>query len=321
MFSKVSRTRLFFVTDVHGSEICFRKFLNAAGFYRAQVLILGGDITGKSIVPVIRRPDGSYEANHLGNQVEVRSDDGLKKTLKVISDSGAYPYITDRAGFDELQASRAKQDELFTELIVERIREWMTLADERLKGTAVKRFISPGNDDIFQIDPVLSSASEVINPEEKVVEIDGSHEMITLGYTNHTPWHSPREVDESVLLEKVERLASGVKRMKNAIFNLHVPPIDTPIDQAPKVSADLKYVTTVGQVEIISAGSVSVRKAIEEHQPMLGVHGHIHESRGVVTIGRTLCANPGSEYGEGILRGFLADLEGTSINSYLLTSG
>lgn len=317
----MSKTRLFFVTDVHGSNRCFKKFLNAAKFYSANVLVLGGDITGKSIVPIIRRPDGSCIASHMGNEVIASDEKQLAELRAQVSDAGAYPYLTDQEGFSELQASEPKRDELFKRLILERLEEWVKLAEDRLGKTGVKCFISPGNDDMLDVDSVLSSSRYVINPEEKVVQVDDSHEMITLGTTNHTPWHSPREVDEPVLFDKIEKMAASVADMKNAIFNIHVPPSDTHIDQAPKVNEDLKYVTAMGQVQIISAGSTSVRKAIEQHQPLLGVHGHIHESRGIVMLGRTLCANPGSEYSEGILRGFLADLDKDKVKSYLLTSG
>lgn len=317
----MSKTRLFFITDVHGSDRCFRKFLNSAKFYGANVLILGGDITGKSIVPIVKQPDGSYLTKHIGNEVRMANEAQLAETRKQIADSGAYPYVTSQEGFERLQGSQKERDVLFTELIVAKVKDWIRLAEERLGGTGVRCFISPGNDDIFEIDPALQSSPSIIDPEDRVVRIDEEHEMVTLGFTNHTPWHSPREVDESVLAQKIEAIAGKVADMKKAIFNLHVPPIDTIIDQAPKVDESLKYVAKVGQVEIISAGSTAVRKSIEAHQPMLGLHGHIHESRGIVNIGRTLCANPGSEYGEGILRGFLADIEGDSVKSYLLTSG
>jgi len=205
--------------------------------------------------------------------------------------------------------------------MVERTREWISLAEERLGKTSVKCFISPGNDDLSDLDPVLDSSPYVVNPEGRVVKIDGEHEMITLGYTNHTPWNSPREVDEDVLALKISGMADKVQNMKSAIFNIHVPPIDTPIDQAPRIDKNLKMVVKAGYVEMISAGSSACRAAVMKYQPMIGLHGHIHESRGIVRLGRTLCANPGSEYGEGILRSFISDLEGDRIKSYLLASG
>ncbi len=317
----MAKTRIFFITDVHGSNVCFRKFLNSAKFYNAKVLILGGDITGKSLIPVVRQPDGSYLARHMGNEVRMTDDKSLSETMKQISDSGAYPKVMDQDEYAKLQGDRASRDRLFNELIVQRVRDWMTLAGERLGKTDARCYISPGNDDAFEIDAALDSSPYVVNPEAKVVKIDGEHEMVTLGYTNHTPWHSPREVDEDSLAEKIGSLTSQIASMKTAVFNFHVPPIGTTIDQAPKVNEDLQYVAKVGQVEITSAGSSAVKESIEKNQPMLGLHGHIHESRGIINIGRTMCANPGSEYGEGILRGFLADIEGEKVSSYLLTSG
>jgi uncharacterized protein len=317
----VTASRIYFITDVHGSTRCFKKFLNAAKFYKADILILGGDITGKVMVPAVERPDGSYECNYQGEDVLLKDRKEAEELAAKAADSGSYCRLMDKREFEELSSDPAKVTELFNRLMVERVREWINLAEQRLGNTKVKCFISPGNDDIFQIDPVLSSSPYVVNPEERVVQIDDGHEMITLGTTNHTPWHSPREVDEAELQIRIEKMADGVKSMSTAVFNIHVPPIGTLIDQAPQVDESLKVVVKSGQVQMISAGSSACRATIEKYQPMLGIHGHIHESRGITKIGKTMCANPGSEYGEGILRGFLADLDGDKVKTYLLTSG
>ena len=317
----MARTRIFFVSDIHGSDRCFRKFVNAARFYSANVLILGGDITGKMIVPLIAQPDGSRRCSYAGSEYTLRSKQQIDEMVRNIKDSGYYPYLADPEEVEELSSKPELLNQLFKRLMKESIEGWMRLAEERLKGTGIKCFISPGNDDFFEIDEVLNASSYVINPEEKVVDIDGHHEMITLGYANHTPWNSPREVDEEVLAEKIERMAVKVKDIGAAIFNIHVPPIDTLIDQAPKLDGNLKPVVSGGNIVMISAGSIAVRRSIEKYQPLVGLHGHIHESRGVVKIGRTMCFNPGSEYNSGILRGLLCELEDDRIKSYILTSG
>ncbi len=315
------KTRLFFVTDVHGSDRCFRKFINAGKFYGAKVLILGGDITGKMIVVLVKKQDGSYETTYTGEKVRHSAGADLDSTLKVIKDTGYYPYIAEQNEVDELNAKPELVRTTFNRLMVEDVRRWVQLAEDRLKGTDIKCYISPGNDDILDIDRELNSSSTVINPEEKVISIDGEHEMITLGTTNRTPWRSPREVDEDVLEGKIESMAREVRAMDRAIFNIHVPPIDTQIDQAPKLDENLAPVLSGGQIQMTSAGSVATRKSILRHQPLIGLHGHIHESRGIAKLGRTLCINPGSEYGEGILRGAICDLDGPKLKSYLLTSG
>lgn len=317
----MATSRVFFITDVHGSTRCFKKFLNAAKFYKAGILVLGGDLTGKVLIPIVEQGDGTYRCRFEGNELSLRNRKEVDDVVSRATDAGLYTRVMTRTEFDEVSVDPKNVTTAFNGAMVDRVREWVRLAEERLGNTDVKCYISPGNDDLFEVDEVLNSSSYVVNPEEKVVSIDGEHEMITLGYTNHTPWNSPREVDEDELGRKIENLAAGVRNMRTAIFNIHVPPINTPIDRAPMVDKDLKVVVKSGQAQMTSAGSTACRAAIEKHQPMLGIHGHIHESHGFVMIGRTLCANPGSEYGEGVLRGFLAEIDGDRIKSHMLTTG
>ena len=317
----MAKTTIYFVTDVHGSDRCFRKFLNAGKFYQAQVLILGGDITGKMIIPIVHQSDGNWTSPGFGQEMRMKTQKEVDDAVKSFRDSGAYPYLTERKEYEELQASPETVKKLFTKTMVDNVARWMDLAEERLKGTGIKCYVSPGNDDEFEIDKALNSARYVINPEEKVVMVDDEHEMITLGYANHTPWNSPREADEDVLEKKIEAMASQVSNMKKTIFNLHVPPINTILDQAPKLDETLKPVTSGGQLQMTSAGSTATRKMIEKYQPLVGMHGHIHESKGAVKIGKTMCFNPGSEYGSGILKGLLCQLDGDKIKSHLLVSG
>jgi Icc-related predicted phosphoesterase len=245
----------------------------------------------------------------------------VNETVKSIKDSGFYPHLSEPKEVEELSAKPELVHELFKKLMKESIEGWMNLAEERLKGTGIKCYVSPGNDDFFEIDKALDAATYVINPEEKTVYIDDEHEMITLGYANHTPWNSPREADEDVLQQKIDRMTAQVKNMKTTLFNLHVPPINTVIDQAPKLDENLKPVISGGSIQMTSAGSTAVRASIEKYQPLAGIHGHIHESRGMVKIGQTMCFNPGSEYNSGILKGLLCDVEKDKVKSYMLTSG
>lgn len=313
-------TRIFFITDVHGSDRCFRKFLNAAKVYKADCLILGGDITGKVLVPIVERPDGNYSLSLFGTETVVKKDQ-LEETKKSLQNAGQYFFLTNDKELEEVNSSRERMDEAFNKAILDSISGWLRLADERLHGTSIKCYISPGNDDRFEIDRVLKDSGHVVNPEGKVVELDGGHEMITLGYANPTPWHSPREVPEEELGLKIEAMATQVKRPERAVFNLHVPPINTELDKAPAVSKEFGYVREGLGFKIIHVGSTSVRASIEKHQPLLGLHGHIHESKGFVKIGRTLCLNPGSEYSDGILRGAIANLDDGKVREFLLTSG
>lgn len=315
------RTRIFFVTDVHGSDRCFRKFINAGKFYSANVLVLGGDITGKMIVLLVKQPGNMWRYDFGGETHVLKSQGEVDAAVKSIKDSGCYPYVAEASEAAELSSNPDMVDGLFKRLMTEGVEEWMKLAAERLEGTGIKCYVSPGNDDYLDIDRVLNSADYVVNPEQRVVEIDGSHEMITLGSSNRTPWNSPREVDEDVLAKKIDSMAEQVADAGKAIWNIHVPPIDTLLDQAPKLDGNLKPVFSSGHVLMASAGSIAVRRSIEEYQPLLGMHGHIHESKGVIKIGRTPCFNPGSEYGSGTLCGLLCDIEEDAVKSYVFTSG
>ncbi len=314
-------TRIFFTSDVHGSETCFMKFLNAAKFYRADALILGGDITGKMIVPIVEQTDGTFVAQFLGNQEIMETRKESEELEKKIRSSGFYPYRTIPSEVEKLENSKGLLDELFSKVMVESVKRWVSIAEEQLKGTNVKCYISPGNDDRFDIDNVLKSSSFILYPEDEVVSVDSNHEMITSAWTNYTPWHSPRETSEEKLNEILEGLAARVQRMENCIFNLHCPPFDTTLDLAPEIDQDFKPVTKAGTMSMIHVGSKSVRQAIEKHKPLLGLHGHIHESRGFAKIGRTLCVNPGSTYADGILLGALLNLEDKGVKSYMLTQG
>jgi len=297
------------------------KFLNAAKFYRADVLILGGDITGKMIVPIVEQSDGTFLAQFHGDQKVMKTRLESEELEKKIRSSGFYPYRTVPSEVEKLENEKGLRDDLFSKVMVENVGRWVSIAEQRLKGTDVKCYISPGNDDRFDIDSVLKSSTAILYPEGKVVLVDDDHEMITSAWTNYTPWHSPRETTEEHLAETFEGLAAKVERMDNCIFNLHCPPHDTPLDLAPEIDGTLKPVTKGGAINMIHVGSRAVRQVIEKYKPLLGLHGHIHESRGFTTIGRTLCVNPGSTYADGILLGALLNIEEKGVKSYLLTQG
>jgi len=315
------RSKVFFATDVHGSERTFLKFIGAAKFYDVKTLILAGDITGKMIVPIVSHEDGTHWCTFLGSDVVVKSEKELTDLEKNIRHNGLYPFRTNEEEMKSLRDDPVKVDQLFSQLMVESVRRWMKLAEERLRPMGVRCYISPGNDDRFDIDAALGSSDFVMNPEDKVVDLDG-YEMITLGYSNITPFDSPRELDEDKLYLKIESLVSQAGNIQNSIFNLHCPPFDTNIDKAPQLDSDLRPVLSpVGGFEMVSVGSVAVRKLVEKYQPLLGLHGHIHESSGIERIGRTLCVNPGSQYADGVLRGALVTLKDGKVENYLLTRG
>jgi Icc-related predicted phosphoesterase len=145
--------------------------------------------------------------------------------------------------------------------------------------------------------------------------------MISWGYANPTPWHTYREMSEGDLRSVFERLAGELADAGGAIFNLHPPPYDSGLDEAPVLDEDLQVQTSAGQAKMSSVGSHAVREALEQFQPLLGLHGHIHESAGFRQIGRTLAINPGSDYGTGTLNGVLVTLEPQKVKAYQFVRG
>lgn len=313
--------KLFFTTDIHGSDRCFRKFINSAKFYGAQAIVLGGDMTGKAVVPVVHENATMYTAEFSSRPKSVSADelDGLLKEIKF---NGFYPFVTTPDELKQIRAEPNGVQDLFKKLIKASLEEWMALAEERLKPLGVKAYISPGNDDDFVVDQVLTSADYIIDPEEQVVEVAPGISMLSLGYSNPTPWNSPRELSEVELGRRLEDLAKQMPANQVTLWNVHVPPIDTPIDQAAKLDANLKPIVQGGQVAMIGVGSTAVRDLIMKCQPTVGLHGHVHESAGAIRLGKTTCINPGSEYSDGILRGALLSIDEKKKSvSYQLTMG
>ncbi len=317
----VSKLKIFHASDVHGSEKCFRKFLNTPKTYGADVIMLGGDITGKILVPIIEQENGTYHTDYMGVMKELKSRNELQTTIKLISDAGGYPYLCTRNEFDRLQYDKTYLDIVFKKLIIERVESWIALAEEKLKNSGVEAYIMPGNDDHLEIDQALNQSTFVVNPDGRVEKIKGGYEMISSGYANMTPWRAPRDIPDEKLEEILEGIAAQLERPDTSIFSLHAPPYNTPIDLAPQLDNTLKPVIAGGEIVMSHVGSKAVRKMIEKYQPLLGLHGHIHESKGVVRIGKTLCINAGSDYLAGNLQGVLITLEDGKVKNYIMTSG
>lgn len=290
--------------------------MNAARYYEADVLILGGDLTGKGLVPMVRIPGGA-KGYFRGKEYVLASNEDLTKFEKMIAMSGYYTHNASLDEIDELKANPSRLDTIFIELMKQRIREWIKFADERLQGTDVKIYVCPGNDDVFEIDELFGESSTIINASDMVTSVDDHHEMLNVGWANPTPWHTHRECSEEELAKKIEAQVTQLKDVKNSIFQLHAPPYESLLDTAPKLDESLKMVYG----ESVSAGSTAVRNAIEKYQPLLGLHGHIHESDGAIKIGRTLCVNPGSAYVEGVLQGVVVNLDKSSVRSHYSITG
>jgi uncharacterized protein len=314
-------TRVFFCTDLHGSDVCFKKFVNAADFYGTQILIMGGDVTGKMVVPIAKQQSGSYLTSFAGESLEFTSEEEVASFKKQLGNMGFYPAAMDEEEFRTIKASQEEQDRLFKELIRGRLEQWIEYVETKLDGTGVQVFAAPGNDDFFEVDDLLAASSTIELLEMKVHRLTDEHEIITSGWTNPTPWNTERECSEEELATRLESMFAEVQDMERCIFNIHVPPNNSKIDICPKLDENMKVVYDMGNPVMAPAGSTAVREAIERLQPLMGLHGHIHEGRGETKIGRTLCLNPGSVYSEGVLNGLLVTLADGQVKDYQFTQG
>jgi len=308
---KKETTRILFATDMHGSEGVWRKFLNAASMLKVNVAICGGDLTGKMIVPIIKRKDGKYSYYLMGRSNIINSDE-LEKAFKDVRGIGYYPYLTDESEYEEMRENQVKVDEAFSEVMTSTLKSWFDLIRQKVPAET-QVIVCPGNDDRFLVDDLIKEHPDVINAEGQVINLNEVHEMISTGWVNPSPWNTAREETDEKLETRLENYISKLNDVESAIFNLHAPPYQSKLDEAPLLDDDLNPVIQGGRVVMVPVGSKAVRKVIEKYQPLLGLHGHIHEASGSIKIGRTYCVNPGSEYAEGILRAFLIELEGNKI--------
>jgi Icc-related predicted phosphoesterase len=288
-------TRIFFAADIHGSQITFRKFLAAAGFYGVDALVFGGDLMGKVLVPIVRR-NGGFHATFQGREEEFDAD-GLEAFTRAVEQPGFYWKVFEPDEYESVEADPLAKHGLFHELASARLAEWIALAEDRLRGTDVRLYMTGGNDDEPAVLETLDrhEGEHVVASEGRLVELDGEHTMITVGLSTFTPWDTPREASEEEI---------------DTCLKLEVRPgeLPRPIREAGR------FVTTGG-------GSLAVREAIERYQPLVGLHGHIHESGGRFRIGRTQTFNPGSEYVQGVLQGVIVTLKRGKLASYQHTQG
>ncbi len=311
--------KIFFATDIHGSEVCWRKFLNAAAFYKADLVVLGGDVTGKVMVPITVH-NGYWEVVLGGEQQRIENAEQLAEVERQIRNRGSYPTLVTPDELSWLSKEEGAVDKRFADEMVRSLDRWLNMADEKLQGGQIPCILNGGNDDIWEIDDVIESSPCVSFGEGRSLEIDGFH-LVSMGWTNPTPWDTFREAPEAELTAKIDAAVSKVPDLERAIFNFHAPPYGTGLDEAPALDENLR--PTHGGVVMKAVGSTAVRDAILKYQPMLSVHGHIHESRGIKKMGRTLAINPGSVYGDGVLQGALLELNPKKgkVTRYLLVNG
>ena len=319
-------TRIFYACDIHGSEPTYRKFLNAAKFYEVDALVFGGDLMGKLLIPIVREAGGTYRARLQGQNHHIRGEEEMERFKRTLQTLGFYWQEMDPDEYRTYEGQQDRIDTLFDVLAKERLADWVALAEERLEGSGVRAYLCGGNDDTDEVLTALDEAprDRVVNAENRVVPIDDEHVLVTVGYSTPTPWQTPREKTEPEIAEVIEKVVAEVPDPSRAVFNFHCPPLDSSLDTCLKLDASVWPPTPVianRQPVYYGAGSQAVTDALRRYQPTVGLHGHIHESRGMNRYGRTPAFNPGSEYGEGVLRGLIVAIRGGEVVGQQFTSG
>lgn len=302
--------RLYVVSDIHASEKVWRKMLNAARtrFYKADAVLYAGDLTGKAMVPVVRRDDGAYEAEVFGRPRSARDEPELERLEQDIANLGYYVFHTTPDEVERLRSDPEGLERRFHDEIRRRVEGWMALAAERMGGSDVPIYLIPGNDDPWEIDEALAGSEYCINVDGRVVDLPGNLQVLGSGKSNPTPWHTPREVPDEDFRDELTKLAEEAHDPKRTIFLIHCPPHGSGLDTAPLLDENLRPTVSAGDLLRGPVGSTGVRQAEEEFRPLLGLHGHIHESGGEAKVGDTIVLNPGSEAAFGILRGYVVDV-------------
>jgi len=303
---KLAETKILFVTDLHGSETYFLKVLSAAKSFNVNTLIISGDLTGKAIAPIVKIDENRYVTTFFGRDYRIGEDElpALEKDIRRV---GYYYLLCSRKEYEDFKADPQQIDRLFDKMMEDTVVNWIHKIEEVLPRD-VRVIMNPGNDDSFVVDEALKRSLRSEYSIGRVMDLDDIHSMVSCEWVNPTPWNSPRECSEQELEKKLRTEIGRVSETSHLVCDFHTPPINTPLDSAPKLGKDLQPKMFLGQPVFEHVGSKAVRKVLEEFQPKLGLHGHIHESAGTCRIGKTTCVNPGSEYIEGIMHGYLLTL-------------
>jgi uncharacterized protein len=309
--------KLYFASDIHGSDICWKKFLASAVYYEADVLVLGGDMTGKAIIPLVN--DGrTVKATLLGSSYELDSEAAMQDFEKQVRSRGYYPVRMGKEERDNLAADPEALDRRFKKAVLDTLSTWLDMAVDRLPA-GIPCYVCPGNDDPPEVDDLLASSALIVDGEGCCVDL-GGFQLASTGWTTQTPWNTYREESETALKDRIDRMLAGVSDFDRFIFNFHCPPYGTGLDEAPELGSDLS-IKNAGQ-STVPVGSKAVRDAVKQYRPLVSLHGHIHESKAVARIGKSLAVNPGSLYEQGVLQGVLLELDARKgLKHYVLTTG
>jgi len=320
--SAIKEYKIFYTSDLHGSDLCFRKALDATVHYEATALLIGGDLAGKSLTKIIKKANGKYEAVVAGRKERAASGTELEEMRDAIANSGSYSIILSEEEFDCTAEDKEWHEKQILSLITRRLQQWLWLAELKLKPRGIRLIIICGNDDPWSLDKILRHSSFAEDPEYQPVIFGDNHQVLGESAGNlPSPFVCPRDMEEEQLKERMGKKVAQLTDVGSAIFMLHIPPYNSTLDLAYELDRELRIKTEGTGFLQQPVGSKAVRAIIEEQQPLIALHGHIHESPGTTQIGRTLCFNPGSDHHHGLMRGFLITLDRDQVKGHATITG
>lgn len=313
---------LFYAGDVHGSERCFLRFVNAARFYGVRTLVLGGDITGKVLVPIVRQ-GLTWRCEFLGRQECLRTEAEVAKMERRIRMSGQYPYVCDVDDFQRLMADEGYRRHVFERVMRAAVERWLELAEERLEGAGVRCCIMPGNDDGFFVDEALEGSRVVVNHDGCAVWLDDRFQMLGCSWSNPTPWRSPREEPPGGGAGAAPRPGRGHGRGAARAPEPQLPraPARERARPGPRAAR--------GPLRLPRGRRAPDGAGREHGRPP----AHREDAAGAVAARArarvagdrqaeaSLCVNPGSDYAGGVLKGCLVTLRPGQVLGFQLVEG
>lgn len=307
--------KILFVTDIHGSKLMWDKAIIAATQENIDLLIIAGDLVGKQVTTIVESDKISYFAI-INSNTELINAEELESLKNKNELYGSYTIVLTKEEYEILQKDKELALRIYSETLCERIDNWLTSFNQKKNSYPFTLLISPGNDDPFNINNVLIkyNSINILAGIDNVVNIN-NYSIVNFSRVNKTPWKTPREMSEQKIYEKLKFLLKDCQRDK-LIFNFHCPPYESQIDKAPMLDGDLKLNVNSGAIKLNHIGSISIKNIIEEYQPIISFHGHVHESAGVDRIKNTIMFNPGSEYAQGIMKGYIVKIVDDSVSTY-----
>jgi Icc-related predicted phosphoesterase len=311
-------TKIFFATDVHGSELCFQKFLRAADFYNADLLFFGGDYSSKDVL--LFSQDATTVLEYRGTVIKKKFE-RQSEVLEYISlsrGSGVSVEEVDQNTIND--PDNTKINQAYERALRKKLESWVEMAKVSYGKYGIPIFVIPGNDDLQFTDEYFQQPPFQF-VHRKHVLLDCGVNVLGWGGSNRTPWNTAREYDETDILQQLNEAVRYPLAGTASILFAHPPPYNSGLDLAPEVGENFQLKLTLGSPHKAPIGSRAVRQFVEAHQPMVGLFGHVHEGRGYHKIGNTTCINPGSMYYTGRLVGCLVTIEEGRVKNFQFTEG